>query len=95
VASRIVVGLLLGVGLVLPNRAAHATATHGIKRGGAVTIVSGPQSSYTRNFNPFNSNSASIGDLGFIYEPLLRFNLAKGGKITPPTIWQTGSSSSR
>jgi peptide/nickel transport system substrate-binding protein len=48
-----------------------------------VTIFPGPETTWTRNFNPFNGEAASRGDLGFVYEPLIRFDLAKGGKAIP------------
>jgi peptide/nickel transport system substrate-binding protein len=63
--------------------AARASAPAAIKYGGTVTLVNGPQPSFTQNFNPFNGNAAGQGDLGFVYEPLVSYNLLKGGRAAP------------
>src|SRR4051812_9864723 len=57
-----------------------ARAKSGIKYGGTLTVVQGPKASWTRNFNP-SVGSPTDGTQGIIYEPLLIFNQAKGGKI--------------
>ncbi|HZS95001.1 MAG TPA: ABC transporter substrate-binding protein [Chloroflexota bacterium] len=80
----------LSIPLFLTASAAHATThTNAVKQGGTVTLVTGPQTSFTRNFNPFNGNAVSTGDLGFIYEPLVYYNLLKAGKASPwlATSW--------
>src|SRR5690348_12480455 len=59
------------------------SSSNGVKYGGAVTIVPSPYGEFTRNFNPFVNDNASLsGTRGMIYEPLLFFNREKN-TITP------------
>jgi peptide/nickel transport system substrate-binding protein len=54
------------------------SATHGIKYGGALTIVPGPYGSFNRYFNPFSGDNAALsGTRGMIYETLMFFNQEK------------------
>lgn len=57
---------------------AHSPA---IKRGGTLTVSQGPAGSWTANFNPWAASMTN--GTGMIWEPMLWFNLLKGGKITP------------
>jgi peptide/nickel transport system substrate-binding protein len=60
-----------------------SNASHTIKYGGAVTIVPGPYGTFTRNFNPFINDNASLsGTRGMLYETLLYFNRVDN-TITP------------
>lgn len=79
---------LVGAVTLLPATSARATAPRAhaskVKYGGTVTLAPRPAGSWTRNFNPFVSNDQSLpGTQGFIYEPLLLFNLAQGGRVEP------------
>lgn len=80
----------LVIPLLVTTTAVQASShPNAIKQGGTVTLVTGPQTSFTKNFNPFNGNAASTGDLGLIYEPLVYYNLLKAGKASPwlATSW--------
>lgn len=89
---RVLAVLAVCIAMTAPTTA-RATVSHhpsaAIKLGGTVTLVTGPQTSFTRNFNPFNGNAVSTEDLGFIYEPLVFYNLLKAGKASPwlATSW--------
>lgn len=72
---------LVVAALGVPAAAVHARfAKAAIKYGGTLTVVQGPKDSWVRNFNPI-VGSPTDGTQGIIYEPLLIFNQAKGGKI--------------
>jgi peptide/nickel transport system substrate-binding protein len=85
--ARPAIATVVFIGLVLPGSVlAQTTRAHSpaIKYGGTVTIAPGPRGSWTQNFNPLISTDQSLpGTQGFIYEPLILFNLAKGGKPQP------------
>jgi peptide/nickel transport system substrate-binding protein len=76
-----VAGVVLG--LLLAPASAHAVGTKasGIKMGGTLTVSQGPIGSWTANFNPWAPSMTN--GTGMIWEPLLWFNLLKGGKISP------------
>jgi peptide/nickel transport system substrate-binding protein len=78
----LVVGIVL-VSLLIPARAqAVSSSSHAaIKMGGTLTVSQGPIGSWTANFNPWAPSMTN--GTGMIWEPLLWFNLLKGGKITP------------
>jgi peptide/nickel transport system substrate-binding protein len=84
-----VISILVLVAATIGPSAARASAPAGIKYGGTVTLVNGPQPSFTQNFNPFNGNAATQEDLGFVFEPLVSYNLLKGGRAVPwlATSW--------
>jgi peptide/nickel transport system substrate-binding protein len=70
-------------GLLIPV-SAHAGSLHShpaIKMGGIVTVSQGPEGSWTANFNPAAPSITNGTDM--MYEPLLWFNLLKGGKVSP------------
>jgi hypothetical protein len=64
--------MALAIPLFLTTTGVQASShTNAVKQGGTVTLVQGPQTSFTKNFSPFSGNAANTGDLGFIYEPLV------------------------
>jgi peptide/nickel transport system substrate-binding protein len=77
-ASFILAGLLLPASVHARGVQSQATA---IKHGGTVTVSQGPAGSWTANFNPWAP--AMTNGTGMIWEPLLWFNLLKGGKLSP------------
>lgn len=72
--------LILVAAWMIPSTAARARSQTAIKYGGTLTVVQGPKASWVRNFNP-DAGSPTDGTQGMIYEPLLIFNQAKGGKV--------------
>lgn len=66
--------------------------TQNIKYGGTVTVSYGPIGSWTRNFNPYTTSGVTNGVQGLIYEPLIIYNMVKGGKIIKwlATGWKFG-----
>lgn len=60
---------------------ASASPAHKIKYGGTVTVSYGPSGSWTRNFNPYTTSGVTNGVDGLIYEPLIIYNMVKGGKV--------------
>src|SRR5947209_1374980 len=63
-------------------RASSANSrTAAIKHGGTLTVSQGPAGSWTANFNPWAPSMTN--GTGMIWEPLLWFNLMKGGKSSP------------
>jgi len=85
VTVRTLVALVILGALVFPGTSARATGTHSrpaaTKVGGTLTVSQGPIGSWTANFNPWAPTMTN--GTGMIWEPLLWFNLLKGGKITP------------
>ncbi|HEX6509888.1 MAG TPA: ABC transporter substrate-binding protein [Chloroflexota bacterium] len=70
--------MLLPVSVRANSAHSHAAA---IKHGGTLIVSQGPNGSWTANFNPWAP--AMTNGTGNIWEPLLWFNILKGGKITP------------
>src|SRR5689334_18565727 len=71
--------------VLLPTLSARAMGAHShataIKRGGTLTVSQGPIGSWTANFSRYSASSTNGTDM--IYEPLIWFNLLKGGKAKP------------
>lgn len=84
--TRVLVGVVVMSAVLLPTwSAARAMGSHShspaIKRGGTLTVSQGPIGSWTANFNRYSASVTNGTDM--IYEPLIWFNLLKGGKATP------------
>lgn len=71
---------LLGAAAIMGLAATPALAEK--RHGGNLTIVNQVAAAWTRNFNPF-LGSTLHGSRDFIYEPLVIFNLIKGGEPIP------------
>lgn len=73
----------------------NGSRVHAIKYGGTVTVSWGPSGSWTQNFNPYTTSGVTNGVNGLIYEPLIIYNMVKGGKIIKwlATGWKFGKGS--
>lgn len=78
VVAGLCAALLVPMSVRANSAHSHSAA---IKHGGTLVVSQGPAGSWTANFNPWAP--AMTNGTGNIWEPLLWFNLLKGGKITP------------
>src|SRR5437763_14399223 len=89
---RPVITVMILSALLLPALSARAMGSHthapAIKHGGTLTVSQGPIGSWTANFSRYSASVTNGTDM--MYEPLIWFNLLKGGKAKPwlATSWK-------